>query len=83
MGGPADRMLGRPARDPLRDNCRPAALPFPRVPNKVSQAVRLAGLPMGLYISAKTVEHHVSRILTNLAVRSGAEAVALAASPAR
>ena len=33
-----------------------------------------------LYISPKTAEHHVGRILTKLGVRSRAEAAALAAN---
>ncbi len=47
------------------------------------QGLTNAQIAERLYISAKTAEHHVSRVLTKLGVRSRAEAVALAFTGSR
>ena len=44
------------------------------------QGLTNAEIGARLYISAKTVEHHVGRVLTKLGVRSRAEAAAVAAA---
>ena len=48
----------------------------------VAQGLTNAEIGARLYISAKTAEHHVGRILTKLGVRSRTEAVAFAAAEA-
>jgi len=47
------------------------------------QGMTNAEIAERLYISAKTAEHHMSRVLTKLGVRSRAEAAALAFTASR
>ncbi len=76
------RALGGPARTgPKRD----VALTKreEEVLALVGHGLTTAEIAERLYISAKTVEHHVGRVLTKLGVRSRAEAAAVAAAANR
>ena len=77
------RSLGAPARAAAR---RPAAA-VARLTGREQQVLDLlregltnAEIGERLYISGKTAEHHVSRVLSKLGVRSRAEAAAVAAA---
>jgi DNA-binding NarL/FixJ family response regulator len=47
----------------------------------LSEGLRNAAIARRLFVSTKTVDHHVSAILTKLGVPSRAEAVAMARNP--
>jgi DNA-binding NarL/FixJ family response regulator len=47
----------------------------------LSDGLRKAAIARRLFVSTKTVDHHVSAILTKLGVPSRAEAVAMARNP--
>jgi len=44
----------------------------------LSEGLRNSAIAQRLFVSTKTVDHHVSAVLTKLGVRSRAEAVAMA-----
>lgn len=68
---------GRPARVPVAQS---VLSPREReVLDLVRQGLTNAEIGERLYISAKTAEHHVGRVLTKLGVRSRAEAAGMAA----
>jgi DNA-binding CsgD family transcriptional regulator len=77
------RSLGAPAR--RRSGERAAVIG--QLSSREQQVLRLLGegltnadIGQRLYITSKTAEHHVSRILTKLGVRTRAEAAAMAAA---
>jgi DNA-binding NarL/FixJ family response regulator len=47
----------------------------------LSEGLRNAAIARRLFVSTKTVDHHVSAILTKLGVPSRAEAVAMVRNP--
>jgi DNA-binding NarL/FixJ family response regulator len=47
----------------------------------LSEGLRNAAIARRLFVSTKTVDHHVSAILTKLGVPSRAEAVAITRNP--
>src|SRR5262249_2826754 len=78
------RQLGAPARARSAES-REQALAGPRardlgVSDLVRRGTTNPEIASRLYISPKTAEHHVSRILNKLGVRTRAEAAALAAA---
>jgi DNA-binding NarL/FixJ family response regulator len=75
------RSLGAPGRSRNRSPAGAVSTLSPRE-SEVLELLRqgLTNVEIGarLYITAKTAEHHVSRVLTKLGVRSRAEAAAVA-----
>jgi DNA-binding NarL/FixJ family response regulator len=76
----AARGSGRPAWSTPDDAENPAQLPMREleVPGHLAQGLRNADIAERLFVSAKTVEHHVSAILRKLNVRTRGEAGAQA-----
>jgi DNA-binding CsgD family transcriptional regulator len=77
------RSLGAPGRPGAADRRQAVASLTPReldVLDLVRQGLTNAEIGGRLFISPKTVEHHVGRVLAKLGVRSRAEAAAVAAS---
>jgi DNA-binding CsgD family transcriptional regulator len=80
------RSLGVPGRSRSRASGAAVATLTPRereVLNLVRLGLTNAEIGSRLYITPKTAEHHVGRVLTKLGVRRRAEAAAIAAGAAR
>ena len=77
------RALGAPTRSPGARTDRPADALTPRqreVLGHIAHGASNSEIATRLFISSKTVEHHVGSILSRLDVRTRAEAVALTAA---